>query len=93
MRKEIVAMGEDCKGIKVSTVDGFQGMEREIIIFSAVRSNSNQSVGFLSDHRRLNVALTRGKRGLIVIGNKSTLCTDQTWKSWFTWVESIGLEV
>lgn len=80
------------KGIKVASVDGFQGSEKEVIVFSTVRSNEERNVGFLSDHRRLNVALTRAKRGLIVIGNKRTLCADETWKAWFSWVEKHGLE-
>ncbi len=56
------------------------GQEREVIIFSAVRSNAQGRIGFLADVRRLNVALTRACRGLIVIGSKSTLMNNPTWR-------------
>eukprot|EP00899_Mesostigma_viride_P002454 jgi/Mesvir1/12209/Mv00438-RA.1 len=66
--------------VDVHTVDGFQGQERDIIIISAVRANTSGDVGFLSDFRRLNVAITRAKHMCIVLGNVDTLRHDATWR-------------
>ncbi|GAB1227850.1 hypothetical protein ENUP19_0361G0020 [Entamoeba nuttalli] len=65
--------------IKVANIDGFQGNEKEYIIFSCVRSNQTLGVGFVNDYKRLNVALTRAKSGLIIIGNIQTLITSKVW--------------
>lgn len=65
--------------VEVKTVDGFQGREKEIVLISTVRSNDDRSVGFLSDVRRLNVAITRSKRKLIIVGDSSTLKFDSTY--------------
>lgn len=61
------------KQLKISTVDGFQGSENDIIIISFVRANRTASVGFLNDSRRLNVAVTRGKHAVLMVGHKETL--------------------
>jgi superfamily I DNA and/or RNA helicase len=70
----------DMTDVEVKTVDGFQGREKEIIIISTVRSNDEDKIGFLSDLRRLNVAITRAKRRLIIVGNKQTLSSNPTYK-------------
>lgn len=59
--------------ITIDTVDGFQGQERDLMIISLVRSNEKGDIGFLSDTRRMNVALTRAKRKLVIVGDTSTL--------------------
>ncbi|XP_005184359.1 regulator of nonsense transcripts 1 homolog [Musca domestica] len=65
--------------IEIASVDAFQGREKDIIIMSCVRSNEKQGIGFLSDPRRLNVALTRSKYGTIIVGNPKILSKQPLW--------------
>lgn len=65
----------------VLTIDSWQGREKEFMILSAVRSNAEDRIGFLDSYRRINVALTRAQHGLIVIGNRCTLSSDDVWKA------------
>ena len=81
--------------IEVSSVDGFQGREKEAVVFSAVRSNDFGAVGFISDWRRVNVSFTRARRALIVIGNDQTLRRGDpdTWMPWLAWADAHGLNM
>jgi len=70
-------------------VDGFQGQERDIIAISLVRSNEKGEIGFLSDTRRMNVALTRAKKKLIVVGDSATLANHRFYKQFLSYTERI----
>ena len=67
------------QNVEIASVDAFQGREKDIIIISCVRSNEHQGIGFLADPRRLNVALTRAKYALILVGNPKVLCKQNLW--------------
>ena len=84
-------LGDRWHGVEVRSVDGYQGREKEVIILSTVRSNSEGEIGFLDDARRLNVAITRAKRGLIVIGDPNTLRNQRDWDFWLTWAQERNL--
>lgn len=70
--------------IEIASVDAFQGREKDIIIMSCVRSNEHQGIGFLNDPRRLNVALTRAKYGIIIVGNPKVLSKQPLWNHLLT---------
>ncbi|PAV73520.1 hypothetical protein WR25_11225 [Diploscapter pachys] len=69
------------RGVEIRNVDGFQGREKQIVLVSTVRSNESGSVGFMKDHRRANVAMTRAKCGLLIVGNHKCLSADATWNA------------
>ena len=75
--------------ISVNTVDGFQGQERDIILISMVRNNEQGQVGFLSDLRRMNVAITRARMKLIIIGHSPTLCHHPFYKRLKHYIDNI----
>jgi superfamily I DNA and/or RNA helicase len=68
-----------------------QGREKEVIIFASVRANPRNALGFVADGRRLNVALTRAKRALVIVGNRQTLMHDKLWKLWVQEAHSCSL--
>ena len=92
-----VAAGDLLKGVtqeavSVNTVDGFQGQERDVILISLVRSNENGQIGFLHDLRRMNVAITRARMKLILVGNSHTLCRTPFYKLLYGYIKSLDAQ-
>lgn len=77
--------------LTIDTIDGFQGRERDVVYLSLVRSNTQGEIGFLSDYRRMNVALTRARKYLIVIGDSGTIGNDPFFAGFLNYVEQEGL--
>ena len=77
------------KLLSVNTVDGFQGQERDVILISMVRSNDDGQIGFLRDLRRMNVAITRARMKLIILGNKQTLTRHPFYKKLYDYIQSL----
>lgn len=92
--KQQLEMAEDLQHIKnnivVKTIDGFQGQEKDVIYISLARSNNAADIGFLSDTRRMNVALTRAKKKLVVIGDSATLGNHKFYQEFLNYIEEIG---
>jgi superfamily I DNA and/or RNA helicase len=80
----------DADDLEIDTVDGFQGREKEAVLISCVRSNSTGEIGFLADTRRMNVALTRARRKLIVVGDSATLGGHDFYAALLSHFEAIG---
>ena len=76
--------------MRISTIDSFQGQEQECIFLSLVRSNDDGDIGFLKDYRRMNVAITRAKEQLIIIGDSATIGGDAFYNSFLTYIEQYG---
>ncbi|MBC7388340.1 MAG: AAA family ATPase, partial [Opitutaceae bacterium] len=89
--KELIGSSEEIKPflpfISINTVDSFQGQERDIVYISMTRSNANGEIGFLSDIRRMNVAMTRARKKLVVIGDSSTLAQFPYYNNFITFAE------
>ncbi len=77
-------------GVEVDTVDGFQGREKEAVVITLVRSNPEGEIGFLADTRRMNVALTRARRKLLIVGDSATLAGHEFYKQLLDYIELIG---
>ena len=80
----------DVPDVEVDSVDGFQGREKDAILVSLVRSNPQGEIGFLADTRRTNVAFTRARKSLVVIGDSATLCHDAFYQRMIGYFETIG---
>ena len=78
------------KEMRISTIDSFQGQEQETIILSLVRSNDDGDIGFLKDYRRMNVAITRAKEQLFVVGDSATIGGDAFYNSFLSYIEKYG---
>ena len=76
--------------LEIRSVDGFQGKEKEVVILSMVRSNESKNLGFLIEKRRLNVAVTRARRQLVLICNSRTLSKDEFLNSFIQYVKDNG---
>ena len=76
--------------VSVDTVDGFQGQERDVVLLSMVRSNADGTIGFLSDQRRMNVAITRARMKLMIVGNSETLSHHAFFRALLDYVEQHG---
>jgi len=88
--KELAESDPTFKGLEIGTVDSFQGREKEAVIISFVRSNDDGKIGFLSDVRRTNVAVTRARRHVCLIGNSDTLSRHPFYKTLLQYVEDHG---
>jgi superfamily I DNA and/or RNA helicase len=75
--------------ISVNTVDGFQGQERDIIVISLVRSNDDGQIGFLRDLRRMNVAITRARMKLIILGDCETMTRHPFYRQLWHYIENL----
>ena len=80
----------DAAGLEIGTVDGFQGREKEAILVDLVRSNDEGEIGFLADTRRMNVALTRARRFLLVVGDGGTLGDHPYYRAFLEAAERAG---
>lgn len=80
------------KLISVNTVDGFQGQERDVILISLVRANDDGEIGFLRDLRRMNVAITRARMKLIILGDADTMCRHPFYKNLYDYVRQLNGE-
>lgn len=75
--------------ITINTVDGFQGQERDVILISLVRANEDGQIGFLNDLRRMNVAITRARMKLIILGDASTLTKHPFYKKLYEYISEL----
>lgn len=91
-RRQVTLMQETFPELSgnCQTIDSFQGQERDLIVVSLVRSNESGTIGFLSDYRRMNVAMTRAKKKLVIIGDSATIGGDAFYKTLLDYIEKEG---
>lgn len=92
-RAQVDLLEEQCADlpqVTVNTIDSFQGQERDVVYISLVRSNNSSDIGFLKDYRRMNVAMTRAKKKLVIIGDSATLGNDRFYGAFLEFVETHG---
>jgi len=90
LQNELEPIRKSSGDFVVNTIDSFQGQERDVIYISMVRSNDKSEIGFLKDYRRMNVAMTRARKKLIIIGDSATLGNDRFYQKLFEYCERIG---
>ena len=78
------------ENIRINTVDAFQGQERDVIYISLVRSNNDSEIGFLKEYRRMNVAMTRARSTLVIVGDSATLASDSFYRQMIDYIEQNG---
>ena len=76
--------------LSINTIDGFQGQERDVVYISLVRSNGKSEIGFLKDYRRMNVAMTRARKKLVVVGDSATIGNDGFYEAFLIYCEKEG---
>lgn len=76
--------------ITINTIDGFQGQERDVVYISLVRSNDKCEIGFLKDYRRMNVAMTRARKKLVIVGDSATIGSDTFYEQFLEYCEAVG---
>ncbi len=90
--KEQIEQDSRLEGVEITvdTIDGFQGQERDVIYISLVRSNKKSEIGFLKDYRRMNVAMTRARKKLVIVGDSATIGNDSFYNDFLSFCETIG---
>jgi regulator of nonsense transcripts 1 len=76
--------------VQIDTVDAFQGHEKDLVIFGCVRANDERAIGFLADEARMNVALTRARFGLIVVGTAAVFAKNKQWAAFVEYCQSLN---
>jgi regulator of nonsense transcripts 1 len=82
--------GSFVSDVEIDTVDAFQGREKDLVIFGCVRANNEREIGFLADEKRMNVALTRAKFGLIVVGTAAVFAGNKLWANFVEYCQSLN---